>query len=472
MNQTFGLLWMFASILFFASCSQAERISIDASSTTGLLFQGGIALGPNNQSQGNLESSEPKEISSFHFQASNHFFTTDFVGEISGTLITVQVPFGAIHRLKATFISTGANVEVNGLPQISGQTVNDFSSPVIYRVIAADKSVKDYTVQVIPVFRLTDAGQTNCYFTFCNDDPGQDADYSTGVPRAFQSNVVLSDYTAQPVTIDGQTGLTWKYCAVGQNNAVCSAHNYSYTQSDAITYCNNLNQINAGLGYAGIRDWRLPEIEELMTLSTHKTPSTAYIDLTEFPLGDGEFWSNTTNMSYTTEAWGFDFTYGSNNSANKSSRNMFVRCVSGGTIPIRNFSDFNNGTVKDNLTGLVWQKCSAGQIWSPTSPLCNAGNITSHNFVSALTTCKNLNLSGRTWRLPNVHELRSLLDFSSTTSTKINSTFFPNTPAVSQYATSNSIPASQIFRVNFTDAVINTANLSASNYVRCVSDGL
>ncbi|EMN13563.1 hypothetical protein LEP1GSC055_2511 [Leptospira borgpetersenii str. Brem 307] len=62
MNQTFGLLWMFASILFFASCSQAERISIDASSTTGLLFQGGIALGPNNQSQGNLESSEPKEI--------------------------------------------------------------------------------------------------------------------------------------------------------------------------------------------------------------------------------------------------------------------------------------------------------------------------------------------------------------------------------------------------------------------------
>lgn len=71
-----------------------------------------------------------------------------------------------------------------------------------------------------------------------------------------------------------------------------------------------------------------------------------------------------------------------------------------------------------------------------------------------------------------MHELRSLLDFSSTTSTKINSTFFPNTPAVSQYATSNSIPASQIFRVNFTDAVINTANLSASNYVRCVSDDL
>ncbi|WP_078125217.1 DUF1566 domain-containing protein [Leptospira alexanderi] len=471
MNQIFGLFWIFVATLLFVSCSQAKRISIDASSTTGLLFQGGIVLGPNNQSQGDLKSFEGKEISSFSFQASNHFFTTDFVGEISGTLITVQVPFGAIHRLKATFISTGTSVEVNGVPQTSSQTVNDFSSPVIYRVTATDKSVKDYTVQVIPVFRLTDAGQTNCYFTFCNDDPGQDADYSTGVPRTFQPNVVLSDYTNQPVTIDRQTGLTWEYCAAGQNSAVCSASNYSYTQSNAVTYCNNLNQMNAGLGYAGIRGWRLPEIEELMTLSTHKTPSTTYIDLTEFPFGDGEFWSNTTNMSNTAEAWGFDFSYGSNNSANKSSSNMFVRCVSGGTIPVRSFSDFNNGTVKDNLTGLIWQKCSVGQTWSPTSSLCNIGSITSHNFVSALVTCRNLNLDGRSWRLPNVHELRSLLDFSLTTSAKINWTFFPNTPAVSQYATSNSIPNSKIFRVNFTDAVIGTTNLSISNYVRCVSDG-
>lgn len=164
MNQIFGLFWIFAAILFFVSCSEAKRISIDTSSTAGLLFQGGIALGFSNQSQGDFESSEGKEISSFRFQASNHFFTTDFVGEISGTLITVQVPFGAIHRLKATFISTGASVEVNGVPQTSDQTLNDFSSPVIYRVTATDKSVKDYTVQVIPMFRLTDAGQTNCYF--------------------------------------------------------------------------------------------------------------------------------------------------------------------------------------------------------------------------------------------------------------------------------------------------------------------
>ncbi|EMF92336.1 PF07603 family protein [Leptospira santarosai str. ST188] len=470
MNQTFGLFWIFVIILFFVSCSQAKRISVDISSTTGLLFQGGITLGPGPNAQSQESAPEGKEITSFSFQASDHFFTTDFVGEISGNLITVQVPFGAIRRLKATFTSTGANVEANGIPQISGQTTNDFSSPITYRVIAAiDKSVKEYTVRVVPIFRLTDAGQTNCFFSFCNDDPGQDADYSTGVPATFQSGVVLSPY--QPVTFDRQTGLTWEYCAVGQNNYACSSYNYSYTQSNAIAYCDNLNRMNAGFGYAGIRDWRLPEIEELMTLSTYKTPNTIYIDLTEFPFGTGEFWSNTTNTSNPSEAWGFNFTDGANNPANKSSNNMSVRCVSGGSVPSPTFSDFNDGTVKDNRTGLVWQKCSVGQTWSSASALCNTGSITSHNFVSALYTCRNLNLNGRIWRLPNVHELRSILDFSSTANAKIDRAFFPNIPAVSQYVTSNSIPGSQIFSVNFTDAAINMTNLSSYNYVRCVSDG-
>ncbi|EMO26026.1 hypothetical protein LEP1GSC170_0145, partial [Leptospira interrogans serovar Bataviae str. HAI135] len=36
------------------------------------------------------------------------------------------VPFGAIPRLKATFVTTGVRVEVNGVPQSSGQTINDF----------------------------------------------------------------------------------------------------------------------------------------------------------------------------------------------------------------------------------------------------------------------------------------------------------------------------------------------------------
>ncbi|EQA72692.1 DUF1566 domain-containing protein [Leptospira noguchii] len=474
MNSRLGLSLMFAVTSFFVFCSQADRVSIDSSSTAGLLFQGSMEvflMENQNQDDSPITSEEPKEITSFRFQATDHFFVTDFVGEVSENRIIILVPFGAIPRLKATFVTTGVRVEVNGVPQSSGQTINDFSSPLTYRVIASDESFRDYAVQALPIFRLTDAGQTSCY-SFCFDDPGQDADYSTGTPSTFQSNVIMPGYTPQPVTFDRQTGLIWGYCPVGGSNTICSMP-YNYTQLSASSYCNNLNQMNAGLGYAGIQGWRLPEIEELMTLSTYKTPTNAYINLSEFPLGDVQLWSNTTNAVNTNEAWGFSFDIGFNTSTSKSiSSNMKVRCVSGSRMPDQIYSDLNNGAVRDDRTNLVWQKCSVGQTWSPNFPDCNLGSPTIHNFVSALYTCQNLNLADRTWRLPNVHELRSLLDFSSSSAgAKIDPIAFPNTPAVSQYNASNSIPHTQVFKVNFTNATINTAALSTQSYLRCVSDG-
>ncbi|EMJ93442.1 PF07603 family protein [Leptospira kirschneri str. JB] len=474
MNRRLGLSLMFAATSFFVFCSQADRISIDSSSTAGLLFQGGmeaLLTESQNQNDSPVLSEEPKEITSFRFQAADHFFAVDSVGEVFENRIAILVPFGAVSRLKATFVTTGTRVEINGVSQSSGQTINDFSSPLIYRVIASDESFRDYTVQVLSIFRLTDAGQTSCYSN-CFDDPGQDADYSTGTPSTFQSNVIMPGYTPQPVTFDRQTGLIWRYCPVGGSNTICSMP-YNYTQSFAASYCNNLNQMNAGLGYAGIQGWRLPEIEELMTLSTYKTPTDAYINLSEFPLGDVQLWSNTTNADNTNEAWGFRFDFGFNTSTDKSiSSNMKVRCVSGGRMPDQIYSDLNNGTVRDDRTNLVWQKCSVGQTWSPKSPDCTLGSPTTHNFVSALYTCRNLNLADRTWRLPNVHELRSLLEFSSSASAKIDPVAFPNTPAMSSpYSASNSIPHAQVFRVNFTDATINTTALSTQSYLRCVSDG-
>lgn len=474
MNRRLGLSLMFAATSFFVFCSQADRISIDSSSTAGLLFQSGmeaLLMESQNQNDSPVLSEEPKEIISFRFQAADHFFALDSVGEVFENRIAILVPFGAVSRLKATFVTTGTRVEINGVSQSSGQTINDFSSPLIYRVIASDESFRDYTVQVLPIFRLTYAGQTSCY-SDCFDDPGQDADYFTGTPSTFQSNVIMPGYTPQPVTFDRQTGLIWRYCPVGGSNTICSMP-YNYTQSFAASYCNNLNQMNAGLGYAGIQGWRLPEIEELMTLSTYKTPTDAYINLSEFPLGDVQLWSNTTNADNTNEAWGFRFDFGFNTSTDKSiSSNMKVRCVSGGRMPDQIYSDLNNGTVRDDRTNLVWQKCSVGQTWSPNSPDCTLGSPTTHNFVSALYTCRNLNLADRTWRLPNVHELRSLLEFSSSAGAKIDPVAFPNTPAISsQYNASNSIPHAQVFKVNFTDATINTTALSTQSYLRCVSDG-
>jgi len=67
--------------------------------------------------------------------------------------------------------------------------------------------------------------------------------------------------------------------------------------------------------------------------------------------------------------------------------------------PNPRFTDQGNGTVIDNLTGLMWTK-DAQQI---------KGTM---RWNEALTACNNSDCAGYTdWRLPNVKELLSLIDY-------------------------------------------------------------
>lgn len=62
--------------------------------------------------------------------------------------IAVTLPFGASMTQVATFTTTGASVTVGTTPQVSATTANDFTSPVVYTVTAADASTATYTVTV------------------------------------------------------------------------------------------------------------------------------------------------------------------------------------------------------------------------------------------------------------------------------------------------------------------------------------
>lgn len=86
------------------------------------------------------------------------------------------------------------------------------------------------------------------------------------------------------------------------------------------------------------------------------------------------------------------------------------------------FTDLGNGTIKDNRTGLVWQKCSAGQ--SGNKCLGATNNYASREDAQAF--CNSLKLSGFKWRLPERTELSTLIDFTQK-EPAINTHIFPAT---------------------------------------------
>ncbi len=94
--------------------------------------------------------SDAKAITAFGFTvANNSSLSVDVAGVISkaeGT-IAIDLPFLTDNTsLVATFSTTGTSVTVIDAIQSSGVTGNNFSSPVIYTLTAADGSTKEYTV--------------------------------------------------------------------------------------------------------------------------------------------------------------------------------------------------------------------------------------------------------------------------------------------------------------------------------------
>ncbi len=115
--------------------------------------------------------------------------------------------------------------------------------------------------------------------------------------------------------------------------------------------------------------------------------------------------------------------------------------------------DQGNHTIIDKTTGLIWQKTEGGK----------------RTWENAIIYCEELTL-GRfeDWRLPDINELRSIVD-RSRYNPAINVEFFPDiTPSIYW---SSSIPPSHneyAWFVSFQTGNVNNYSKSYSYYVRCV----
>src|SRR5882672_6027061 len=91
------------------------------------------------------------------------------------------------------------------------------------------------------------------------------------------------------------------------------------------------------------------------------------------------------------------------------------------------YTDLGDGTLRDNVTGLIWQK--------------DVASSQAYAWAAAQMYCSGLTLAGRTWHLPSRVELLSLVDFTKTPSID---GAFPAPPGGKYHWTSTSWVVSQI----------------------------
>ncbi len=139
------------------------------------------------------------------------------------------------------------------------------------------------------------------------------------------------------------------------------------------------------------------------------------------------------------------------------------------TAPDSRFTDNNDGTISDNGTNLMWQKCIVGI----TGINCGTGNGTAVDWQGALNEAENNNFLGyNDWRVPNIKEIASLIEHRCK-NPALNTNYFPNTPNNFQWS---STPSSRVpnnsWNMIITDGYTNdSGSRGAFGYIRLVRTG-
>lgn len=133
---------------------------------------------------------------------------------------------------------------------------------------------------------------------------------------------------------------------------------------------------------------------------------------------------------------------------------LLVAGIARAWIPPDRFTDNGNGTVSDNVTGLMWQQ---------------EDDNNAYTWQHAVDWCAGLLLAGHSdWRLPNRHELQSIVDYG-TRSPAINGTLFPGTASSSYWSSSSyANDASSAWHVGFSNGNVSNGSKTNYNYARCV----
>lgn len=292
---------------------------------------------------------------------------------------------------------------------------------------------------------------------------GRDADALTDSNtdgHAGLSYAAAPSAAAQQCTTDNVTGLVWETKADANDLAA------TYTWAQLAAY---VAQVNTA-ARCGHGDWRVPTVNELLTIVDFSLASGAAADAVGFPQQHADrYWTADTVAGTTANAWFVDFGNGGlvsfDNKTSPTYSTYRVLLVSGTpdsatscTSAQAKYLDNGDGTINDTSTGLMWKKCEEGA--DATTCTGTKTSFTSINQVlgqvSAVnTTGSSSGLGYSDWRMPTVKELSSLVN-RSCTGASINTVAFPNADQLSNL-TGNLFAshAAWLWAVDFADGSVS-----------------
>ncbi|MBZ0172104.1 MAG: DUF1566 domain-containing protein, partial [Phycisphaerales bacterium] len=299
----------------------------------------------------------------------------------------------------------------------------------------AEDVVEDPT-GTVSGYALVDTDQVDCF-----DDAdviacpgtgeafhGQDAEFVGNAPGYLVSADGLTVY-------DENTGLMWVRSPDTDGNGTLEspADKLTWTEAQAHPTASNAAK------FAGFDDWRLPTIKELYSLILFSgrdvapeaaSGSVPFIDTDAFTFVygntsagerviDSQYASSTLYVGNSAEGqllFGVNFADGRIKgygliAPGGGEKTFLVQCVRGNpTYGVNAFADRGDGTVADAATGLMWSKTDsgtgvpAGLNWEDALAWVDARNAADH-------------LGYDNWRLPNVKELQSIVDYTRSPAT-------------------------------------------------------
>ncbi len=276
-------------------------------------------------------------------------------------------------------------------------------------------------------YEVVDTGQIK-FFGNTNEisEPDMEADFY-GQDAQFSRNMPSYTDNHDGTITDNVTGLMWtKSCDTDGDGDIDVDDKLSYTEA-----LESVSSVNVG----GYTDWRVPTIKEQYSLiyfagidpsgydgeSDDLVPfvNTDYFDFNYGDesagerLIDAQMVTTTTYVSTTMQGaetvFGVNFAdgrikgYGSGPMPGQSvDKQFYVYYVRGNTqYGINDFDDNGDSTISDNATGLMWTQNDSGEGMTWQAALAWVQEKNAENY-----------LGYNDWRLPNVKELHSIVDYT------------------------------------------------------------